>query len=371
MRQEKKILLLFLGVALVVGLIILARGLKPKNPPKNIVWGSGMVEGDEVQVAPKISGKVARLMVKEGDPVNKGTIIALLDSQEIKARVEAAQAQVKRLEKEVERAKVALELTRETVEKGIKEARAAVKAAQARARGAQAQWEKWKRDWRRFKALKERRVISQRRLDEVEAAAKGARARWEGAREELKRARAALGKALAQRKEITLRKKEVAALESALASAKARLKEARALLEDTRIPSPVEGRVVEKLVEEGEVVTAGTPLVVITNLDRLFLKIYIPEPQVGRIALGQEARIYVDAFPTSPFPAQVCYVSPRSEFTPKEVQTHKERVQYTFAVKLCVKENRGHLLKPGMPGDGVIKVAPGPWWNPIKRETVP
>jgi len=372
MTKDKRLpLILSLGALILALLFFVIRGFAPRTPPANILWGSGMIEGDEVQVSPKISGKVVRLLVREGDQVKLGAPIAYLDSQEIQARVKAAKAQVVRLEREVEKAKVALDLTKEVVEKGITEARAAMKAAIAQVEGTRAQWEKWKKDWLRFKALKEKRVISQRRLDEVEAAAKGAQAQWKGAQEELKRAQAALEKALAQKREVTLRKKEVAVLESALASARAQLEEAQALLDDTKIYSPVQGRVVEKLVEEGEVVTAGTPLVVVTDLDRLYLKVYIPETQVGRIALGQEARIYVDAFPDKPFPAWVCYVAPRSEFTPKEVQTHQERVQYTFAVKLCVRKNRDHLLKPGMPGDGVIKVKQGPWWNPIKQKRVP
>ncbi|RLD96240.1 MAG: hypothetical protein DRI93_01420 [Aquificota bacterium] len=369
-KRVKGLILLAIAGAAIGGLLFLSKSLTHKKPPPNIIWGSGIVEGDEVEVSPKIPGKVARLLVKEGDQVALGAPIALLDSQEIQARVKAAQAQVTRLRREVDRARVALKLTREVVGKKIQEARAMVKGAQARLRGAKAQWEKWEKDWKRFRALRERKVISQRRLDEVAAAAKSAKAQMESAQQELNRARAALETALAKKREITLRQKEIGVLESALATTQAKLEEAQALLEDTRIPSPVKGRVVEKLVEEGEVVTAGTPLVIVTNLDSLYLKIYIPEPQMGRIALGQEARIYVDAFPDTPFPAQVCYVASKAEFTPKEVQTHKERVQYTFAVKLCVKENRDHLLKPGMPGDGVIKVEPGPWWNPIREETV-
>ncbi len=370
-KGTKGLLIALAGASVLVAFSLLFfKGLSRKSPPSNIIWGSGTVEGDEVEVSPKISGRVSRLLVKEGDPVAQGAPIAYLDSQEIQARVKAAKAQVERLEKEVERARVALALTREVVKRRIQEAQAMVKAARAQAQGARARWERWKRDWKRFQNLRERRVISQRRLDEVVAAAKGARAQWEGAREKLEEARAAFKRATARRKEISLREKDIAVLESALAAARARLEEAKAVLADTRISSPVNGRVMEKLVEEGEVVTAGTPLVVVTNLDSLYLKIYIPEPQMGRIALGQEGRIYVDAFPHTPFPAQVCYVAPKAEFTPKEVQTHKERVQYTFAVKLCVKENRDHLLKPGMPGDGVIKVGPGPWWNPIKREQV-
>ncbi len=372
MKMKKEVKGLFIVIVAGIslgGLILLSNSLTQKKSPPNIIWGSGIIEGDEVEVSPKIPGKVARLMVKEGGSVALGAPIAILDSREIQARMKAAQAQVTRLKREVDKAKVALNLTREVVGKKIQEAEAMVKGARARLQGAQAQWEKWNKDWKRFQALRDRKVISQRRLDEVAAAAKSARAQMDEAQQELNRARAALETALAKRREITLRKKEIGILRSALATAQANLEKAQAFLADTLIPSPVKGRVVEKLVEEGEVVTAGTPLVIVTNLDSLYLKIYIPEPQMGRIALGQEARVYVDAFPDTPFPARVCYVAPKAEFTPKEVQTHKERVQYTFAVKLCVKENKNHLLKPGMPGDGVIKVGPGPWWNPIREET--
>jgi len=205
-------------------------------------------------------------------------------------------------------------------------------------------------------------------MDEVEAAYKSAEAQVKGEKEERTRAQAALKVALAGRREIILRAKELEALSSAYNVAKANLKAAQARLDDTRIYAPTEGRVVEKLVEEGEVVTGGTPLIILVDLNSLYLKVYLPETQMGKVALGQKARIYVDSFPHQAFPAKVCYVASKSEFTPKEVQTHRERVQYTFAAKLCIAENRGLRLKPGMPGDGVIQTAPGPWWNPIEKK---
>ena len=366
--SKRYLLLSIVFIVLFIIILLWAKCLSQKHPPRGIIWASGIVEGDQTEVAPKIPGKVARLFVKEGDRVQKGALIALMDSREIEARVKGARAQAEQLKKEVERAKVALEFTREVTKRKIQAAQAGVKAAEAQLQGAMAQWIKWRKDWERFLVLRKRGVISQKRMDEVEAAYKSAEAQLEGAKEERAKAQAALKVALAGKSEIALRTKELEATSSAYNVAKANLRAAQSRLDDTRIYAPIEGWVVEKLVEEGEVVTGGTPLIILVDLNSLYLKVYIPEAQMGKVALGQKARIYVDSFPHQSFTAKVCYVAPKSEFTPKEVQTHRERVQYTFAVKLCVVENRGLLLKPGMPGDGVIRTAPGPWWNPIEKK---
>jgi len=366
--SRRYLLLFIVFIVLPVLIFFWAKSLSQKHPPPGIIWASGIVEGDQTEVAPKIPGEVARLLVKEGDKVEKRALIALMDSQEIEARVKGARAQAEQLKREVEKARVALELTREVVKRKIQAAQAGVKAAEAQLQGAMAQWVRWRKDWERFRTLRERRVISQKRMDEVEAAYKSAEAQVKGEKEERTRAQAALKVALAGRREIILRAKELEALSSAYNVAKANLKAAQARLDDTRIYAPTEGRVVEKLVEEGEVVTGGTPLIILVDLNSLYLKVYLPETQMGKVALGQKARIYVDSFPHQAFPAKVCYVASKSEFTPKEVQTHRERVQYTFAAKLCIAENRGLRLKPGMPGDGVIQTAPGPWWNPIEKK---
>ena len=369
--SKKYLLLSIVLIVLFIIIILWAKSLSQKHPPPGIIWASGIVEGDQTEVAPKIPGKVARLFAKEGDKVEKGSLIALMDSQEIEARVKGAKAQAEQLKREVERAKIALEFTREVTKRKIQAAQAGVKAAEAQLQGAMAQWIRWRKDWGRFRALGKRGVISQKRMDEVESAYKSAEARLEGAKEERARAQAALKVALAGKSETALRAKELEALSSAYNAAKANLRAAQSRLDDTRIYAPIKGWVVEKLVEEGEVITGGTPLIILVDLNSLYLKVYLPETQMGKIFLGQKARIYVDSFPHQSFTAKVCYVAPKSEFTPKEVRTHRERVQYTFAVKLCVAENRGLLLKPGMPGDGVIRTAPGPWWNPIDKKIEP
>jgi HlyD family secretion protein len=119
------------------------------------------------------------------------------------------------------------------------------------------------------------------------------------------------------------------------------------------------------MVDSGEVVGAGTPLLVLVDLDRLYLKVYVPEVEIGKLRLGLPARVYTDAFPDQPFAASVRHIASQAEFTPKEVQTPDERVKLVYAVKLYLTENPGHRLTPGLPADAVIRWDPDvPWERP-------
>lgn len=125
------------------------------------------------------------------------------------------------------------------------------------------------------------------------------------------------------------------------------------------------GRVLTRTIELGEWVNVGTPLFTLVDLNQLYLKVYIPEPQIGLVALEQEARVYVDAYLEQAFPARVTKVAQQAEFTPKNVETREERVKLVFAVEVSLQENPGGVLKPSMPGDAVIRWKPEtPWRQP-------
>ena len=120
-----------------------------------------------------------------------------------------------------------------------------------------------------------------------------------------------------------------------------------------------------RFVDLGEVVAAGTPLLELVDLDRLYLKAYVPETEVGKLRLGLPARVYTDAFPDQPVPATLRYIASHAEFTPKEIQTPEERVKLVYAVKLYLDENRAHRLTPGLPADAVIRwKEDAPWAAP-------
>jgi HlyD family secretion protein len=146
-----------------------------------------------------------------------------------------------------------------------------------------------------------------------------------------------------------------------LQSAESIVRLAQANVDDTRVVAPFAGTVLKKLVETGEVVTAGTPLITLVDLSRLHAKVYVAEADLGKVRVGDAARVYTDAFPTRYFEATVAQVSQQAEFTPRDIHMRDERAKLVFAVKLALHNPQG-ILKPGMPADARIRWDPqSPW----------
>jgi HlyD family secretion protein len=149
------------------------------------------------------------------------------------------------------------------------------------------------------------------------------------------------------------------------ARAGAAVNELNTVLHDLSLVSPISGTVTTRLRDEGEVISAGTPVLDLVDLDKLYLKAYVPEDQIGKLRLGLPARITVDAFPKTYFDATVSYIASTAEFTPKEVQTPEERVKLVYAIKLAVTNNVERRLTPGMVADAVIRwKETTPWQAP-------
>jgi HlyD family secretion protein len=158
---------------------------------------------------------------------------------------------------------------------------------------------------------------------------------------------------------------------AALREARAQLAEQQQYLSEMTVRAPSDGIVLVRTVERGEWVQPGTPLFTMVDLNQLYLKIYVPEPDIGKIVHDQAARVFVDAFPQRFFPARVSKIASEAEFTPKNVETREERVKLVFAVELALDENPGGVLKPGMPADAVVRLQEGPEWItpvPSKRK---
>lgn len=153
--------------------------------------------------------------------------------------------------------------------------------------------------------------------------------------------------------------------QSQVAEAKAKVDEQAGILQSLFVVAPISGMVTTRIRDIGEVVTAGSPILEVVDLDRLYLKAYVPENQIGKVRLGLPAQVYVDAYPGKPFDATVRYISSTAEFTPKEVQTPDERVKLVYAVKLYLNKNPDHRLTPGMPADAIVRWKEGvPWQKP-------
>ncbi|MBW1917235.1 MAG: efflux RND transporter periplasmic adaptor subunit [Deltaproteobacteria bacterium] len=364
MKPNKKIVISVLGGLLLLGLAgsLLYRWWYAL--PEGLLVASGRIEGDEVVIAPKIAGKVILVNKDKGDPVEPGELLARLDSDQITAQLQRAQKEADYWQKQVEQAGIDLDYTERHVQASITESRARVGALAARVVEAEAIYVKNRLDYDRYRSLFSRQVVPKQRLDQVTSAYQASRASLQASRQELQLAQAQLQQARLLLKTVEMKRQAYEAVQASFAAARAAVQEAQANLHDTYIYSPSRGTILTKEVEPGEVVNPGTPLFTMVNMDKLFLKVYINEPDIGKIRLGQEARIYVDAFPDRAFKAQVSRVAQRAEFTPKYVETRAERVKLVFAVELLAKNPEGYL-KPGMPGDGVIRVQEGvPWQRP-------
>ncbi len=338
-----KVWLVSVGSVLAAGAVGLAvsLGVWQSAPPDGLCLVSGRIEGNPVVVAAKVSGRIVALHVAEGDAVELEQPIAEIGAEQIRARADQAAATAAA-------ALSALESTRAAAQR----ARNDFRHAQAARSAAAARQAKVVRDVTRAEDLFKRGVLARAELDDARTARDVAAADVRAADEQAVGAARAIESADAQ----------IAAAEAQAHAAQAALEESRATLADTHVLAPTRGVVTTKVAENGEVLAAGAPIVVITDLDRLHMKAYVPEPEIGQIKIGDAAHVNVDAFRTRVFSARVREIAGQSEFTPKEVQTREERVKQVVAVKLYIDMNPDHLLVPGMPADAVIRWKPeAPW----------
>jgi HlyD family secretion protein len=283
----------------------------------NRIEASGTIEGTDVDIGTEVAGRILEVRVREGDRVQPGDTLVQIDDADLLLQLRQADA-----------ATVAAEAQYRLAVKGAR--KEDLLQAEAIFRVAEA-------DFRRMEDLLGSRTVTQKQYDDV-------RARYVSAQQ-------------------TYEKLIHGLLPEEITTARARRDQAAAQAEllrnrvnDCRILSPADGTITLRAVEPGELVSPNMNLLRLTALDRVRLTLYLPEAEAGRVQLGQEAAVSIDAFPDSSFPGRVVYVSPKAEFTPKNVQTKEERTKLVFAVRLEV-ENPDGYLKPGLPADAVIPVS--------------
>lgn len=328
---------------------------------------NGRIEGDRISVAPKSAGRVVELAVREGDLVTAGQVLVRLDDRAVAAHFEQALAVQATLHSQLAAQQSAVELLRAETVVLVETARTRVSAAEADLRRAEAGYDQEGRDRTRAADLSSQGFIGPQALERADLALRQSADVRDAARAALAQARQALRDAELGPRRVRAREAELAVTRARMQEAAAAAAEARTALEDLTISAPVDGTVTGRFVDVGEVVNAGTPLLELTDLGRLYLKGYLPETQIGRVRRGMPARIHVDAYPGEPFAATVTYVAARAEFTPKEVQTVDERVKLVYEVRLYADENSGGRLNPGQPADGMIRWRDGAAWQPPRN----
>jgi HlyD family secretion protein len=323
--------------------------------PEGLIQVNGRIEGDHIAVASKFTGKVDRLLTREGDSVAQGQVMVELDDTQTRAKVQQSRKAFDAVEAQVQAAHTSLAILNLEVPLAIEAADAGVANARDVLEKTKAVEYEARRDAERIKPLAVEKATSQQQLDQAES-------RWRVSQTEIASANSALAKTLKELalaelgwKRIRAKEADVAALERQRDQAEAAVAEAESILADLTITAPSNGTITTRMVDIGEVVAAGAPLFEVVDLDHLYLKVYVPEVQIGKVHLGLPARVYVDAFPDQAFPGTVRYIASKAEFTPKEVQTPDERVKLIYAVKVYVSENPEHRLTPGLPADAVIR----------------
>lgn len=338
---------------------------RQKPLPDGLILANGRIEGDHYIVASKVAGRIVQLWAREGDPVKKDQVLLKLDDIQVKANVQQKHWAVNYSKAQLEATRIDLNTLMKTVPLEIASAMAAVDHAKAVLLATTVKLEQADRDARRNRTLAETHAVSSQASELADLALRVVKEEQVVAQAALTQAQKQLAKAELGWDQIKSKESQITAMEAQLEQAKAALDAAQSVLDDLTIYAPATGMITTRIVDIGEVIVAGSPMFDIVDLDRLYLKCYVPENQIGKLRLGLPARIYTDAFPDNPFSASLRYIASAAEFTPKEVQTPDERVKLVYAVKLYLDANPEHRLTPGLPADAVIRwMEETPWTKP-------
>lgn len=315
--------------------------------PDNMLRASGHAEATETRLAPDAGGRVLTFAIREGDRVEQGQTLLTLDARDIELAMTRARA-------ERAQADASLRLVRAGARvEDIRQAQSQHTAAQAEVAAARAELESAQQDLARFEALLASNSGSRKQRDDAATRRDVTRERVAAAE-----GRAAAAADALARLKAGSRREEVDAAQARVAAADAQLAILDKNLADTTFASPAAGIVTEKLVEPGEVIAPRTPIAVLVNLDEAWADVFVPEPAVPRLRLGQDAQVFTDAG-GAPLAGRLSYISPKAEFTPRNVQTAEERSKLVYRVRIAV-DNRDGILKQGMPVEAELALSPVP-----------
>ncbi|HZT75490.1 MAG TPA: efflux RND transporter periplasmic adaptor subunit [Vicinamibacterales bacterium] len=324
------------------------------TPVAAVVTASGRIEGREMTVAPKdIQGRIVRLYVDEGDTVTQGQLLAELEANALDAKAATIRASIANIDALVAQATLDVTLTTKSSAASIAAAEAAVSVTQARIVRARAVRATSEAEQERATTLLGEAVISKHEFDLADLSLRTAEADLAAAEKDLTHAEADLALAVASRDGIAVKQQQVRALQESRRAAEGQLAELQANIAERRILAPADGTVLSRPVEVGDVVSPGSPVFELVDLRRLYVKVYVPEPDIPKLKLGDRADVSVDAFKGRTFEARITKISDQAEFTPKNVETTDERLKLVFGVEVTFV-NPDRLLKPGMPADCVI-----------------
>jgi len=363
------------------------------NLPASIIPLSGRIEGDDSAVAPKTSGKILEVTVREGDSVTAGQVIARLDDAQVRAREDQARAALTDAQTKMQGARDQIavlqdQLRENQVQTGqstmdaegrVRQAQADLTAAeadlmqqQAALRLAEFNRDAYTRLAKTGAASTQQGLQAEVTADQQAAAVAAAQRRVESSRGALTTAQANLDNPKIHGAQVSSTEAQIIQQQSTIAGAKAETAQAQASLAeaeadraDLTVLAPFTGTVLTRAAEPGEVVQAGTAIITLLDLSKVYLRGFIPEGQIGKVKIGQPAHIFLDSDPSQSLDGYVLRIDPQATFTPENTYFRDDRVKQVVGVKLQLTQGIG-FAKPGMPADGEILTS-GAVWPPHKR----
>lgn len=318
---------------------------RPKNPLSGVAGGNGRLEAVDIDVASRTSGRVREILVDEGDFVHAGQVLARMDTQSLQAQLKESQAQL-------ERARIGVTTAQSTVTQAL----ANTEAARALILQRESEQDAAAKRLERTEQLAARGMATRQGLDDDRARVLAARAASAASRAQLAASEAAVG---------TARSQAVAA-RMAVEAASATVERISADIDDSILTAPRDGRVQYRIAQPGEVLAAGGKVLSLIDLSDVYMSFFLPTELAGRVALGAEARIVLDAAPQYVIPATISFVADVAQFTPKTVETAEERQKLMFRIKARIAPEllRQHIrqVKTGLPGMAYVRIdASAPW----------
>ncbi|MBW2004636.1 MAG: HlyD family efflux transporter periplasmic adaptor subunit [Deltaproteobacteria bacterium] len=387
--KKRIIAIIFFCLLFGVGLLVY-RG--QRNLQMKELYYSGTIEAKQAELGFQVSGRIVEVLVNEGEFVKKDQLLASLDQSEYKARYEQTQAGVENSIKNFQRLELVLELYKKTLPDEVARAKAGVEVLRSQLHELEAGYreqdieraklafltaqdvrEEAKKNKERYDNLFKKQLVSESEWDVVKLKHETAVKEFEKAKEKFDmllegvrketiqtaRARLAEGKAVLRQAKNNLRKiqmaeKEAEAARSLVKVAQSSLEVVETQLRYTQLRAPFDGVISSRNVELGEVVLPGREVLSLSDLSFVDLKIFVGETEIGRVKPGQLVDIKVDTFPDKIYSGTVSFISPEGEFTPKIIQTQKERVKLVYLVKVFIP-NPDFELKSGMPADAWLR----------------
>ena len=386
--RSRVVTILAIAGAIILALVIWRIFFATPSLPASIIPLSGRIEGDDSAVAPKTNGKILEVTVREGDTVTAGQVIARLDDAQVRAKEDQARAALANAQAKMQGARdqIAIlqeQLTQNQVQTGqsamdaegrVRQAQADLTAAeadltqqQAALRLAEFNRDAYQRLAKTGAASQLQGLQAEVQSDEQAAAVAAAQRRVESARGGLTAAQANLDNPKIRYAQVSSTQAQIAQQQSTIAGTKAETAQAQAQLAqaeadraDLTVVAPFAGTVLTRAAEPGEVVQAGTAIVTLLDLSKVYLRGFIPEGEIGKVKINQPAHVFLDSNPNQALDGYVLRIDPQATFTPENTYFRDDRVKQVVGVKVQLTQGIG-FAKPGMPADGEILTSGSAW----------